>query len=699
MAKGKFSQPRNPHRREITMRDVDFSAVTKASDAEVPAEPVPAPAPESPAAVPESSPRKVRRDPDETMPLPTAGIPLVPPQAEEPLPSEPADETEEPEEDYEYETMDPAAKRRKITFICLCATAAVLLVAVIIGGVLLLKRDADDGLILNNVTVAGVNLGGMTQEMAASVLHQATDQTYTTRDMVIKLPDTTITLSPADTRARLDVDAAVKAAFDYGRSGSRSENAQLRQDSLTNVHHIALLPYLNLNTEKIRSVLNEYAESFNSSFSESSARITGTVPQLNAAEPDFDLNAPCQVLTLTLGTPGRHIDVEKLYNQVLDAYSFNRFEVVFTDVETQKEPEAFDLEELYSLYAKESKDATMDMETFEVIPGVYGYDFDLEKAQQALDKAEYGDVIEIPLRLVPPEHNTEDLQGTLFRDVLGSYSTPHTADQNRNTNLTLACKAINGTVLYPGDTFDYNKVVGERTAAAGYKAAAAYSNGETVQALGGGVCQVSSTIYYCVLLADLEVVTRYPHSYVSSYMPMGMDATVSWGGPEFRFKNNTNYPIRIEANVADGNVNVKLLGTDEKKYYIKMEYQVLGQTNFTTIYEAMPSDNEKGYKDGEVIQTPYTGYTVQTYKCKYDKETDALISRDKEALSAYKVRDRIIVKIEDPTEPSTEATQPTTEATSPTTEATQPTTEATQPTTEPPATESTPTESSEGGSE
>lgn len=700
MAKGKFSQPRVHHRPELTMKDVDFSVKDMNLNTQIPDPKDLPPLPEKKNSIPEPI-KAAKPDPDSTMPLPKSesepdlgfdlnaeAAAILPPI---PQPTDSEDEFEEDAAQYGY--LDPAAKRKKITFICLCAVAAVLLIGVIIGGSMLLKRNADDGLILNNVTVAGVNIGGMTQEMAAQVLHQATDQTYTQQDMVITLPDATINLAPTVTGAKLDVDAVVQEAFNYGRTGSRAENKQARQDSLNSAHHIAVLPYLNLDTAKIQSVLNEYGSYFNSEFRESSVKVTGKLPQLNAAEDDFDLNAECQVLNLDLGMPGRNLDINQVFNEVLDAYSFNRFSVAFEMADTEQTPEGFDLKELYDLYYKEPSDATMDMETFEVIPGTYGYDFDLEAAQKALEEAAYGDVVEIPFRMVPPEHGTDEMAGTLFRDNLGSYSTAHSAEVNRNTNLTLACKAINGLVLYPGDIFDYNKVVGQRTTAAGFKAAPAYSGGETVMELGGGVCQVSSTIYYCALIADLEIVTRQPHSFVSSYMPMGMDATVSWGGPEFRFKNNTNYPIRIEAYVDDKNVNIKLLGTDEKDYYVKMEYQVVGQTNFKTETEVFPSDNEKGYKDGDVVQTPYTGYTVQTYKCKYNKETNMLISKEKEALSAYKVRDKIVAKIEDPTEATTEpTTEPSTEATTPT-ETTAPPAETTAPpeeTTAPPAETTTP---------
>jgi len=137
-------------------------------------------------------------------------------------------------------------------------------------------------------------------------------------------------------------------------------------------------------------------------------------------------------------------------------------------------------------------------------------------------------------------------------------------------------------------------------------------------------------------------------------MDMGMDATVNWGGPHFTFKNNTNYPIRIETWVADGYVHCRLVGTDEKDYYIKMEYEIIDSVSATTVYEEYPENNPEGYRDGQVIQTAYKGYWVNTYKNKYDKETDELIVREFDRMSSYKKRDKIVVKIIQ-TPPPTEA--------------------------------------------
>ena len=604
----------------------------------------------------------------------------------------------EDDDDYEAELRQrkkdadrKKANNRKILWISIACVSILLIIAIAICAVMLLTTEKDDGLILNNVTVAGVNVGGMTPEEAAAAIHRATDMSYTVESMVIYLPDTIIELSPADTKAKLDVNAAVEAAYNYGRTGTAEENKQAQADSLVSNHTIALLPYLTLDTDYIRQVLNEYGSGFNSIYEASSWELEGEMPELEADK--FDEKAQPQTLVLIPGQPGRNVNIDGIYNDILDAYSMNEFEVRVEMTDEEMIPEELDLEAIYEELHTDAVDASMDMETFQVTPEIYGYTFDLEEARKLLAETPYGEKLEIPMEYIVPEALSEDLEEKLFRDVLASVETPHTNDANRNTNLKLACEAINGYVLQPGETFDYNQILGERTEKKGYKPAGALSAGTSTTEVGGGICQVSSTLYYGCLLSDLEIVTRRSHSLPSSYMPMmGIDATVSWGGPDFRFKNNTNYPIRIEAKVSDGKVKVKLIGTDEKTYYIKMESKTVEVISPETIKETYTASEAKalGYKDGQVKQQPSTGYTVYSYKCKYDKETDQLISRDYEATSNYVKKDKIvIVVIPDETEPpATEVpTEPpvTTPPTTPPDETDPPATEA--PTTPPVGTE------------
>ena len=640
--KGKFSQPRAPKPQRDDL-DLAFLEVTGQTS-------------------PESQPTQVipnLTDPYAVATAPAAEVPQPGPDvvpvsndpllADAPLSLDDLLDDEELGEAPEEEVSEaPAGKNKKVILISLCSVAVVVLIGLVAAIGFLLGGDKDDGLILNNVTVAGVNLGGMTQEEAVRVLRAATNDTYTRQDMVVVLPDTTLTLSPADTDAKLDVEAAAEAAYLYGRTGTRAEQEAAQAQALTGAHHIALLPYLQLNTDYIRQELDQYCSSFTSNYVPSSATLEGEMPELEGDK--FDPEAPCQTLLLNPGVPGRNLDLETLYNAVLDAYSFNNFKVTIDAGSLSQEPEKLDLEALLEELSLEPVSAALNPETKQIIPETYGYSFDLEAAQALLDGAEPGETVSVPMEYVEPEYTSE----SLFGDILGACETPHTLDENRNTNLRLVCEIINGMILMPGDLFDYNEAVGERTAERGFKAAAAYSGGQTVKEIGGGICQISSTLYLAALRADLEIVERSEHSYISSYIPYGMDATVSWGGPEFRFRNNYNHAIRIDAWVADGYVHVNLMSIDERDYYVEMEYKILAWENYETVYKEFAPDNAEGYKDGDVIETPYTGCTVRTYRCRYDKETGELISREEEVRSKYKKRDEVIAKIIDPSEDPTE---------------------------------------------
>lgn len=182
----------------------------------------------------------------------------------------------------------------------------------------------------------------------------------------------------------------------------------------------------------------------------------------------------------------------------------------------------------------------------------------IEDMTKALDKKEFDAVIPAAVSQVEPEFNE-----TVAREkytTISTFTTNTTANSKRNTNVKLACEAINGTVLMPGEEFSFNEVVGQRTEAKGYQAAAAYSNGEVVQEIGGGVCQVSTTLYNAVLRAGLKTTVRRSHTYEPSYVTPGQDATVSYGGPDYKFMNNSNTAIGIRSSYGDRVCTVSIYG-------------------------------------------------------------------------------------------------------------------------------------------
>ena len=596
---------------------------------------------------------------------------------------EPVFEDEYEDRDFLDTVMDTAHRvlsfckqNQKIVMTAACAVVLVLIL-VVMAAIFAGSSDEYDGRILNNVLLGDINVGGMTKNEAIAALREATTDVYASEYMVIDLSGTTLRLSPSDVSATLDVKAAVNAAYDYGRTGTQAEREKAYQDSLTGNHIIGLLPYLELNESYIMDVLETYAKEASSTLTQASYELDGVQPEL--ATDKFDPDAPCQTLIITTGVPGVSFDVDGVFNMVLDAYSLCQFLVTVDDVTPVADPDPVDLQAIYDAVCIEPVNATVNMSTYEAVPGSYGYVFDMEAAQAKVYQAQYGEQVFIDMEYVEPEI----LESEVFcQDVLGEVQTAHANGENRTTNLRLACEAINGLVLNPGDTFSFNETLGERTTQKGYRPAPAYSGTQLVDSVGGGICQVSSTLYHCTLLADLATVSRTNHSLPVSYTEYGLDATVSWGSTDFQFRNSTNFPIRIEAEVVDEYVKVRILGTDQRSYYVKMESSITTAYTPDTEYEDFPYDNAEGYKDGDVIRTGVTGYLVKTYKLKYDKESNKLISRDYETSSRYATVNKLVARVEQ--EP-TETTEPTVPETTPPTvpETTPPTVPETTPPTVP----------------
>lgn len=487
--------------------------------------------------------------------------------------------------------------RRKIILPLVCVAALVLAA----GGLLLARFLLDPyGLrMADGVSIAGLDVGGMTKGEARRALQTALDETLYRESLEVALPQTSIVLSPADSGVQADVRAAVNSAYRIGRS-----------DDAPSDRSINLRPYLSVDTQFIRTALEDCAARCDTELKESGYTLTGEAPDLSTENHDPD--APCQTLELTVGVPEAHLDVDAAYEAILQAYDLvvsacrdGTFGVTI-NIPAESVPAEPDLDAIYKEICIDPVDDSLDMTNYSFVPGSYGYAFDPEAARTALDEAAPGETVSISMNYVEPEILGD---AVYFRDVLGSCETPHGDNENRNTNLRLLCQALNGVVVEPGETFSYNETLGERTAEKGYMPAPAYSGNRLTDAIGGGVCQGSSTLYNCVLLADLEVVERFCHGATVAYLPLGLDAAVNWGTTDFQFRNNFHFPVKIEAETTEDLVQMRILGTDEKDYYIEMT---------------------SGYDDSQedVI------YAV-SYKNKYSKATGELISKDREAFSTY----------------------------------------------------------------
>jgi vancomycin resistance protein YoaR len=533
-------------------------------------------------------------------------------------------------------------KKEKILVITLCSIAAVLLIAAIIGIFSLLRpKSPKDGLIQQHVFAAGIDLGGMTPEQAKIALHQATDNTFSKLDMAVKVLDSQILLSPKDTGATLNVDAVVEAAYNYGRNGGQSQAA----------YTVNILPYLSLDTKYIQDQIKELGAQYSTTLKQTTHSVAGTRPNLSVEE--INTSTVHQTLTINMGTAEYSLNIDKLYQQVLDAYNINLFEVVGTCAEVAPDP--VDIEALFALYCTEAVNAEIDADTLQITPEQYGYGVTKEDLRAAIENAKYGDVINLDLRYIKPDITADFYSKEMFQDTLSTYSTMSNGDAAWNTNLKLVCDLLNGTIVKSGEEFSFNQLIGEPTIRDGYAAVNTYVGKSYREVVGGGISQVASTLYNCVLMADLDVLERHTHSYAPTFVDAGFDAEVYYGQLDFRFRNSTEQPIRIDANLTGNRVTITLIGTDNRDYTVEIIYKVDKVKDTTTVYNIMSKDNPGGHKDGDILVQPITGYDISTYIRKYSKDTGALISENLITTSAYSKLDQVVVKIDvPPTEPPTE---------------------------------------------
>lgn len=294
-------------------------------------------------------------------------------------------------------------------------------------------------------------------------------------------------------------------------------------------------------------------------------------------------------LVIHKGKTGKSADLERLKENILQALEKRDFDTVIDCPYTEHAYGDLVIQEIAQEIQKEVSNAGFDKEANEVIPSQEGISLDTDRAVEIYNQTAEGADAVIELIVTKPEISTEDMKANLFTTAIGNYSTNGGGTSNRRSNISLAVKAIDNKVLLPGETFSYNDTLGKRTTEKGYKEAGAYSDGSVVQEVGGGICQVSSTLFAAVLETNLEIVQRRNHSMTVSYMPMGLDATVSWGGPDLKFKNNRKYPIKISASYNGGKIYVEILGANETDTTTKVSTKATGDMSVDTyrsIYDA-----------------------------------------------------------------------------------------------------------------
>ena len=395
-------------------------------------------------------------------------------------------------------------------------------------------------------------------------------------------------------------------------------------------------------------------------------RVTQLAQELALEPQDTTYSIGENSISITKAVNGRSVKEDALADALMHAIRTygTQGELIAYISFAHFNPWSLTAQAIHDEVAAEMKNAGYDPETKSITPERLGAEFDVAAAQKALDAADPGETVEIPAVIEYPTVTAQELKNVLFRDVLGEARTKVGGTAARISNVKLSAASINGHVLNSGDVFSYNGVVGQRTAANGYQPAPAYVKGETVDEIGGGICQTSSTLYLACLRGNLEITERHAHRYIPAYIAAGMDATVSWGGPDYQFTNNTDYPIKIVTSYEGGYLTVKLLGTNVTGITARMTNEKLSTTDFQVVYEDDPT---LAPGTEQVKTTPYTGSKWKTYRHLYDAN-GKLISSAYEDTSDYKARNKVILKgpaAAASTEPDVPAVNPGTPETPP----------------------------------
>lgn len=481
--------------------------------------------------------------------------------------------------------------------------------------------------ILPNVSVSGVDVSNLTVEQARSAVEAAAGQAG--RGITLTLDYGGLERSFYGERAVMDAAQSVQDAWELGHGNFFTGGPRLLS------HFLGASSQVPLELSAKNSALDDFV-------AEMEQAVAG-------AARDSGYQLEDGRLVMTKGAPVSAVNWDQVLDDVRrsvrDAFE-ERLSGAGGPVErtltlsAAQDAEDPDFEAIRREVYTEPVDATLDPDTMEITGHTAGVDFDVQALRAAWRGAGTGEDVSVPLTITQPKVTKEELSSRLFRDLLGEGTTKVGGSANRKYNVRLSAEACNNKILLPGEEFSYNTTTGSRTAEKGYKDAPTYQAGQSVDDIGGGICQTSSTIYYAVLHTALEVVERHDHQFNTGYVDLGMDATVYFGSLDFRFKNNTDYPIKIVTESYDSKgsrwLSVKIYGANPEGVYAKPESVTYDRVDPATVYVADDSV-PRGTLVLDREQYAYTGWSAHTYRYLYDKDGNQLEKQDM-GISKYNMR-------------------------------------------------------------
>lgn len=442
--------------------------------------------------------------------------------------------------------------------------------------------------IYHGVSAAGVDLGGMSVSDAAELLSA---QPFFAELPQFECEGRVFDVSAEAVSLACDAEATAKAAYETGRGG----NAFARVINAVGLafNHADLPISVAYDTAALDAVFSEHIGDLRTPTVESQFRIDG------------------DRIYIVNGNKGIDVNAEKLKSALASAAAGDKANIKLS-VEPI-EPKPVSVAELRSRFCCEKKEADYKIENKRITytESADGIDFDDAEAEKILaDNVNNPGEYAVPLKIDKAERTVETIDKELFGDCIGTYTSRYNPGEvGRTKNVTLAANKINNVVLAPGDTFSYNEIVGERTAARGFAGAKVYAGGSVVDGLGGGICQVSSTLYNAVLYADLQIVTRTCHSLPVTYVPLGRDATVAYGSIDFKFKNQYDTPVKVSSSIGGGVLTVSVYGTNTSGKKVEISTERVRTIPFSTVEEPDPSiaagttKTKQSGSDGAVVNT------------------------------------------------------------------------------------------------
>jgi len=402
--------------------------------------------------------------------------------------------------------------------------------------------------IFPNVYIAGIDVSGMTRSeaMQSLDLHIYDERIENSGTKVIFPDDSSLMISGNDVGMHHNARDIVNEAYTVGRGQGVIADviSFLRRTRTDDVRLFDIS--IAINSEILDNIVGLNTAEYNN--------------RLNTSEPEIFEDR----IVFTKGVGHVTADSNEIYElayagifKSLDTGEV--FEITYKLPETNKFVTEI-LDVLETVYV-EMISSEFDIESVSATESAIGVNFDTLAAVELIRDTETGKKAVFYLDFSHPEYSREHLDSLLFRDLLGRRETWAHGDSNRLNNINLASEAVNGYILLPDEEFSFNGVVGQRTAERGYRPAPSLSQGETITTIGGGICQTSSTIYAAIRPTDLLVTEQQRHGRPVPYLPWGWDATVFWNFIDFKFVNNTNYPIRIDARLEGRDVIVEVWGT------------------------------------------------------------------------------------------------------------------------------------------